>query len=108
MKKYLLSSVLVIILFMAASFGYAYDLGTRDMVIGAGAATVAKPARANVKYITAPGVLNQSDTEYVLMNDIVASGTAFTIQGSNITLNLNGKRVVYGNVSGTPAYGVFV
>ncbi|MEW5746951.1 MAG: hypothetical protein AB1805_16095, partial [Nitrospirota bacterium] len=106
MKKYLIIGVLAMVLLVAASVGYAYELGTRDMVTGAGRATVAKPARTYTKQITAPGVLNQSNTEYVLMNDVVANGTAFTIQGSNITLNLNGKKVTYLNANASTAYGV--
>ncbi|MEW5745900.1 MAG: hypothetical protein AB1805_10760 [Nitrospirota bacterium] len=85
-----------------------YELGTKEMVTGAGAATVPKPARTYTKQITAPGVLNQSNTEYVLMNDVVANGTAFTIQGSNITLNLNGKKVTYLNANASTAYGVHI
>ena len=111
MKRSLFSFVvfLSLLLPLAAteSFG-AYDLGTKDMVIGAGVTTVSKPTRSKTVNITAPATLSQSDTEYVLQNDIVASGTAFTIKGSNITLNLNGHTVTYGNSGSSSAYGVYV
>ncbi|MFO0752650.1 MAG: hypothetical protein U0411_04915 [Thermodesulfovibrionales bacterium] len=111
MKKSLFSLMVVLSLLLplaaTKSFG-AYDLGTKDMVTGAGVATVAKPARSKTVNLTAPATLNQSDTEYVLQNDIVANGTAFTIQGSNITLNLNGHKITYCNSNSSTAYGVFV
>jgi Putative Ig domain len=41
------------------------------------------------------GTLSQPDTVYVLQNDVSAPGTCFSIQGSFITLNLNGHKVTY-------------
>ncbi len=111
MKKFLFGWVFFLGLLLSLSterVHAAYDLGTKDMAIGAGVAAVEKPARAKTVNITAPGTLNQSDTEYVLMNDIVANGTAFTIQGSNITLNLNGHSIVYLNQNASQAYGVLI
>src|SRR4029077_20714917 len=41
------------------------------------------------------GTLSQPNTVYVLQNDVSAPGTCFSIQGSFITLNLNGHTVTY-------------
>ena len=41
------------------------------------------------------GTLSQPDTVYVLQNDVSDPGTCFSIQGSFITLNLNGHTVTY-------------
>ncbi|MFO0753439.1 MAG: carboxypeptidase-like regulatory domain-containing protein [Thermodesulfovibrionales bacterium] len=111
MKKSLLGWVFFLSLllsFPAERVHAAYDMGTKEMATGAGVAAVEKPARAKTVNLTAPATLNQSDTEYVLQNDIIANGTAFTIQGSNITLNLNGHTIVYLNRNASQAYGVYI
>lgn len=70
------------------------------------------PARQHRVEISSPGDLGQDDTEYVLVSDISASSTAFTISGSRITFNLNGHTIIYG-IEGTsaadetPSYGIF-
>jgi hypothetical protein len=46
---------------------------------------------------TGPFVLNQSNTTYTLATDVDVQGTAFVIAGSNITFNLNGHTVTYGD-----------
>jgi hypothetical protein len=56
--------------------------------------TCATVSRAERK-ITACGVLNTNHTTYILQNDVSAPGTCFSIQGSFITLNLNGHTVTY-------------
>ncbi|HEX8947405.1 MAG TPA: hypothetical protein VF790_00510, partial [Dissulfurispiraceae bacterium] len=100
MRRRLWYAVFVSCLFAVIRTGAAaaapYDFGNKDMVLNAGAQTVTPPKRSNTEYInptwelTQPWVLSHEDTEYVLMNDVVADGTAFIITGSNITLNLNG------------------
>ena len=85
----------------ASGLSAQYDLGSNDMVTGAGVSTAKVKKRGNTVYIGAPGPLGQYDTEYILTNDINADGTAFRITGSNITLNLNGYKVVYLNKNGT-------
>ncbi|KPJ56408.1 MAG: hypothetical protein AMS16_02490 [Planctomycetes bacterium DG_58] len=52
-----------------------------------------------------PYVLNKARAAYVLTKDIEADGTAIRIDGSGITLDLNGHTIVYGNAVGE-AYGV--
>ena len=47
--------------------------------------------------INAPQTLNQDNETYVLTRDIVADGTAFTIDGNNITLDLGAYTVTYNN-----------
>jgi hypothetical protein len=67
------------------------------------------PVRAKRVMVSAPGELTDPDTEYVLAQDISAPGTAFTIKASNVTLDLNGRTITYGNGSASgPAYGVNV
>jgi hypothetical protein len=48
---------------------------------------------------SAPYVLNQANTTYVLATDVKTSGTAFVVAAANVTLNLNGHTVTYGNSS---------
>ncbi len=107
MNRRLHMSVLALCCIIAASqagsaaVSAQYDLGTSGMVIDAGVRQVDKPARSNTIYVdptwvlTQPWILDQSDTEYVLMNDVTATATAFEIRSSNITLNLNGHTVTY-------------
>lgn len=84
-------------------FGLAGD----DAWLEAGQKTVPVKPRKRVVEITAPGVLDKSHTEYRLMNDVVADGTAFRIVKNHITLNLNGYTVTYGaNPTEELAYGV--
>jgi len=41
------------------------------------------------------GVLNSSNARYVLTSDYSASGTCFTIEASNVTLDCQGKTITY-------------
>ena len=45
--------------------------------------------------LTGCGTLSNPDTIYVLQNDVSSAGTCFSIQGSFVTLNLNGHTVTY-------------
>ena len=56
--------------------------------------TCATISRAE-RNITACGTLNRDNTTYVLQDDVSSTGTCFSIQGSFITLNLNGHTVTY-------------
>ncbi|MDD2731995.1 MAG: fibronectin type III domain-containing protein [Candidatus Pacebacteria bacterium] len=47
----------------------------------------------------APYFLNQADTTYTLDTDITVDETAIIIGNKNITLNLNGHTIIYGNAS---------
>lgn len=67
----------------------------RDSDIGAGATAVPVAKRGKRVDVSSPGELDRPDTEYVLTGDINSDGTAFTIMADNITLNLNGHKVVY-------------
>jgi len=49
--------------------------------------------------ITDCGLLDQPNTEYILMNDVDYDGTCFGIKGNGITLNLNGHTITFGNPS---------
>jgi len=67
------------------------------------------PVRKKIKTISAPGLLTENDTEYRLEQDVVASGTAFVIKASRVTLNLNGHRVSYlDKGEHKDAYGVHI
>ncbi|MBZ0157892.1 MAG: chitobiase/beta-hexosaminidase C-terminal domain-containing protein, partial [Alphaproteobacteria bacterium] len=87
-----------------------YELGTSDMVINAGAANVTPPSgRSTIPVYSAGATLDQEGKEYVLQNNVSASGTAFVIAAHNVTLNLNGYTITYGTGGGTaPAYGVYI
>jgi hypothetical protein len=45
--------------------------------------------------LTDCGALSNTDTVYVLQNDVSSAGTCFSIQSDDITLNLNGHTVTY-------------
>lgn len=82
---------------------------SKDMVVDAGVKPVKYPKRQHCIDITAPGELTLSDAEYILRNDIIAEGTAFTVKASHITLNLNGYTVKYMNEGAEgEAYGVYL
>ena len=49
----------------------------------------------------APYLLTSSNETYVLDTDVTVNGTAFVVGGANITLDLNGHTVTYGN-AGSP------
>lgn len=81
----------------SACAGLGYDIGRPDMVINAGQADIALPARAHrIEIVSAPALLDQADTEYVLMQDVATAHTAFEISAHDVTLNLNGHTVTYG------------
>jgi hypothetical protein len=68
--------------------------------------TVAISAAGAGTPVTACGTLANTGTTYVLQNDVSAAGTCFDIQGSNITLNLNGHTVTYNTAVGDQQHGV--
>lgn len=72
----------------------------------AGAQHGEAPKRKRIVFVDAPGVLDQSDTEYRLTRDVTADGTAFRIKASRVTLNLDGHRVVYNTKE--PGNGIFI
>jgi hypothetical protein len=53
--------------------------------------------------VTGCGTLSNPSTVYVLQNDVSAQGTCFSIQGSFVTLNLNGHTVTYNTADQTYA-----
>ena len=56
----------------------------------------------------APRVLNKAGATYVLKSDLVADGTAIEIAADNITLDLDGHKIIYGRKAGDRVYGVSV
>ena len=46
-----------------------------------------------------PYILSSSDTTYILDTDVTVNGTAFVFGGKDITLDLNGHTVTYGNAA---------
>lgn len=48
---------------------------------------------------SAPYVLSQPNTTYVLETDISTPGTAFVVAAPNVAFDLNGHTVTYGNVT---------
>lgn len=80
------------------------QLGSPDMPIAAGQAAIPLPPRAQrIEIHSAPATLSQTDTEYVLMQDVSAPQTAFEITVNNITLNLNGHTITYGTADSPQA-----
>lgn len=56
--------------------------------------------------LNGPATLGQGGEYYRLTKDITASGTAFTITGDNIVLDLNGYTVMYNNSEAGPGIKV--
>lgn len=77
---------------------------------GAAARVTDGPAPApppGAQTLFGPAILSQDNAYYVLGGNVVAGGTAFTITGRNVTLDLGGRSVTYGTGGGL-AYGVQV
>ncbi|HUT37451.1 MAG TPA: hypothetical protein VNE39_28480 [Planctomycetota bacterium] len=53
-----------------------------------------------------PFVLDKADATYILTKDVTADGQAFVITGSNVTLDLDGHTVVFGNNTAEQVSGV--
>jgi hypothetical protein len=54
-----------------------------------------------------PFVLDKADTTYILTQDLTAEGTAFIITGANVTLDLDGHTVSFGNNTDEQVRGVW-
>lgn len=63
-------------------------------------------APTNTLQITDCRVLDQADTEYLLMNDVSASETCFIIASNNIVLNGQGHTLTYGTGGINDKYGI--
>ena len=57
--------------------------------------------------VSGPGTLDQDGATYALTGDVIADGTAFTITGRDITLDLAGYTVVYGVLGGNDVPGIY-
>ncbi len=68
--------------------------------------SIAVSAAASGTNVTACGTLANAGTTYVLQNDVSAAQSCFSIQASNITLNLNGHTVTYNTGSNSGAFGI--
>ncbi len=53
-----------------------------------------------------PYILDKDNAHYVLTGDLVADGTAIQVEGKNITLDLNGHSIIFGNNSPDQVFGV--
>ncbi len=53
-----------------------------------------------------PYVLKNANAHYVLTQDIITNGTAIIIEGSGITLDLDGNTVTFGNNTSSQVFGV--
>ena len=49
--------------------------------------------------VSAPGTLSQDNETYVLTRNIIVDGTAFTVDGNNITFDLNNYVITYNKVN---------
>lgn len=50
--------------------------------------------------------LDRPGAAYVLLNDVMANGTCFSVQAEHITLDLNGHEILYATDSTAPGYGI--
>ena len=58
--------------------------------------------------VTDCGYLNSADTTYVLQNNLTTTTTCFYINATNVTLDLNGYEIIYGNQdNSTTFYGIY-
>jgi hypothetical protein len=57
--------------------------------------------------LSAPALLSQDGVDYVLASDVSTSGTAFTITGHGVSLDLAGHTITYGS-GADDSYGVLV
>lgn len=64
--------------------------------------------RASKVELSGPARLDKPDTRYILTADVSAPGTAFVIAASRVTLDLNGRKTVYGTAGDKPSHGVLV
>ena len=55
-----------------------------------------------------PFVLDKPGATYILTQDIVADGQAFVITGPNVTMDLDGHTVVFGNDTAEQVSGILV
>jgi len=53
-----------------------------------------------------PFILDKADATYILTKDVAADGQAFVITGANVTLDLDGHTVVFGNNTAEQVSGV--
>ncbi len=53
-----------------------------------------------------PYLLDRPGATYILTRDITVNGTAFEIRGADVTLDLDGHTVVFGNDTAEQVYGV--
>jgi len=79
------------------------------LVVVAGIAGITKIKAAGTVYIDqawlsangpAPYILSQSDTTYILQTNVVSEGTAFIVDGKNVTLDLNNYEIKFGAIQG--------
>jgi hypothetical protein len=62
---------------------------------------------AGPKSLKACGLLSSAGGRYILEQDVMSTGTCFSVQASGITLDLNGHTVTYGTVArAAPAFGI--
>ncbi len=57
-------------------------------------------------YLSDCGVLNVANRYYRLLNNITTTGTCFIINATNVTLDGQGKKIIYGDQLGSSFYGV--
>jgi hypothetical protein len=74
--------------------GYTYAVASR---VAEGTPPAPPPGAV---LLSAPGTISSSGT-YLLTQDVAAAGTAFTITAPDVTLDLGGHQVTYGNAPGT-------
>ncbi len=68
-----------------------------SVAVGSGFFIKIKTEAASIVSLTSCGTLNQMGAVYQLQNNVDATGTCFSIQADNITLDLNGYTVTYGD-----------
>jgi hypothetical protein len=93
----------------AAAINSVVRFSILGVLIVAGTAGLLAPSarEATPKKLNKCGLLSSAGGKYVLEQDVSSTGTCFSVQGDNITLDLNGHTVTYGTgVPRTAAFGI--
>jgi hypothetical protein len=85
---------------LRAKFGAMYGEHSYAVAARARAGTPPAPPVGAIQ-VSGPRALDQDGATYVLTQDIVAAGTAFTVTARNVTFDLAGRTVTYGTGGGT-------
>lgn len=61
----------------------------------------------NIVGVTSCGILDKANTAYILQNNVTSTGTCFTVQANNITLDCQDYTINYSSNGGDQKYGIY-